>query len=210
MAPPAFYPGGANLNSSECRMMVPPAETTLLLIWAGFFAWWWITALRNRTPFKRVPSRFGYLTTMAVPAAVGLAAFALLAPDLFLTRILPATPPLFIGGLAVMLTGLGFAIWARVHLGTNWSGRPAIRENHTITRTGPYAIVRHPIYTGLLAGILGTAIATGALPAFVAFLVMIVLFLIKIRMEEQFLLEEFREKYEQYRHEVAALVPWIV
>lgn len=191
-------------------MMHPPAELALLLIWAGFFAYWWITALLNRTPFKRVPSRFGFFTTMAVPAAIILVAVVLLAPDLATTRILPDTLPVFLAGLLVMLAGQGFAIWARVHLGTNWSGRPAIRENHTITRTGPYAMVRHPIYTGLLTGILGTAIATGALVAFVALLVMIVLFLIKIRMEEQFLLEEFGEEYEQYRREVRALVPWVL
>jgi len=190
--------------------MLPTAYLILAILWCAFFAYWWITALRNRTPYKRVPPRFGYLTTMAVPSTIILVAVILLAPDLASSRVLPDSLPIFLSGLLVMLAGLGFAIWARVHLGTNWSGTPAIREHHTITRTGPYAIVRHPIYTGLLTGILGTAIATGALLAFVAFFMMIVMFLIKIRMEEQFLLDEFGEAYEQYRREVRALVPWIV
>ena len=191
-------------------MSLAPVELLLLILWAGFFAYWWISALRNRTPFKRVPTRFGFLTTMAFPAAVILIAFTLFAPDLTTARVLPDSLPVVSAGLLVIFAGLGFAIWARVHLGTNWSGRPAIRENHTITRTGPYAIVRHPIYTGLLTGILGTAIATGALLAFVSLAVMIVLFLIKIRMEEQFLLGEFGVEYERYRADVKALVPWVL
>jgi protein-S-isoprenylcysteine O-methyltransferase Ste14 len=185
-------------------------DLLILLLWAGFFAYWWISALRNRTPLKRVPSRFGFLTTMAVPAGVILAAFALVAPDLYTARVLPDLLPVVIAGLLVLLIGIGFAVWARVHLGTNWSSRPAIHENHTITRTGPYAIVRHPIYTGILTGILGTAIATGALLAFVSLVAMFVLFLIKIRMEEQFLLDEFGEEYGRYRGEVKALVPYVL
>ena len=191
-------------------MPLPLIDLLILILWAGFFAYWWISALRNRTPFKRVPSRFGFLTTMAFPAAVILIAFALVVPDLSTVRVLPDTLPIVIPGLLVLLAGLGFAVRARVHLGTNWSGRPAIHENHTITRTGPYAIVRHPIYTGLLTGILGTAIATGALLAFVSLFVMLVLFLIKIRMEEQFMVEEFGEEYERYRGEVKALIPYVI
>jgi protein-S-isoprenylcysteine O-methyltransferase Ste14 len=191
-------------------MTIPPVDMLILLLWAGFFAYWWTTALRNRTPFKRVPSRFGFLTTMAVPAGVVLVAFGLVAPDLYTVRVLPDLLPLVIAGLLVLILGIAFAIRARVHLGTNWSSRPAIHENHTITRTGPYAIVRHPIYTGILTGMLGTAIATGALLAFVSLLVIFVLFIIKIRMEEQFLLDEFGEEYERYRSEVKALVPYVL
>jgi protein-S-isoprenylcysteine O-methyltransferase Ste14 len=191
-------------------MSLPSADILLILLWAGFFAYWWTTALLNRTPLKRVPSRFGFLTGMAIPAAIILIAAGLVAPDLYTARVLPDLLPFVIAGLLVMIAGLAFAIWARLHLGKNWSARPAIREHHTITRTGPYAIVRHPIYTGIFTGILGTAIATGALLAFVSLFAIFVLFLIKIRMEEQFLVEEFGEEYERYRREVKALVPWVV
>lgn len=190
--------------------MLPPAYLALLLIWCGFFAYWWISALRNRSPKKRVPSRFGFLTTMAVPAGVFLVAISVLAPWLYDVRVLPDTLPLLIAGLAITLAGIGFAIWARVHLGANWSSRPAIRENHTLTRTGPYALVRHPIYTGILTGLLGTAIATGAFIAFLVLAVIFVLFLVKIRMEERFLQEEFGDAYERYRNEVKALVPYVL
>ena len=191
-------------------MTFPPVELILIFLWGGFFAYWWLSALRNRTPLKRQTSRFGFLTTMGLPAGVIFLAAGLTAPWLYATRVLPDLLPVVIAGLLVVILGICFAVWARVHLGSNWSSRPAIHENHTITRTGPYAIVRHPIYTGILTGILGTAIATGALLAFISLLVILVLFLIKILMEEQFLKEEFGEDYERYRHEVKALIPYVL
>lgn len=191
-------------------MTLPPVVLLLVLLWGGFLACWWIPALRNRASLKRVPSRFGFLTTPVVPAGILLVAIGVLAPDLYSVRVLPDLLPVVIVGLLVAVLGMGFALWARLHLGKNWSSRPAIRENHTITRTGPYAIVRHPIYTGILTAILGTAIATGSLLACVCLLVIGVLFLVKIRMEEQFLLEEFGEEYERYRMDVKALVPYVL
>jgi protein-S-isoprenylcysteine O-methyltransferase Ste14 len=191
-------------------MHLPPIDLLVVILWAGFFAYWWITALLNRTPVKRQTSRFGFLMGMAIPAALVLAIAVLVAPDLATARVLPDTLPVAIAGLIILLAGLAIAVWARLHLGKNWSARPAIREHHTITRTGPYAIVRHPIYTGLLTGILGTAIATGGFLAFVALAAVFVMFLVKIRMEETFLVEEFGEEYERYRREVKALVPWVV
>ncbi|MFA4860618.1 isoprenylcysteine carboxylmethyltransferase family protein [Methanoregula sp.] len=191
-------------------MLLHPVEIILILLWGGFVAYWWTTSLRNRTPLKRVPSRFGFLTSMGFPAGVVLLAVVLVAPWFYESRLLPDLFPVDIFGLLLVIFGICFAIWARVHLGHNWSSRPAIHNNHTITRTGPYSIVRHPIYTGILTGILGTAIATGATLAFICLLVFLVLFLLKIRMEEQFLVEEFGEDYERYRGNVKAIVPFVL
>jgi protein-S-isoprenylcysteine O-methyltransferase Ste14 len=188
-------------------MILQPVEIILILLWGSFFAYWWISALRNRTPLKRVPSRFGFLTTMGVPVGVLVLAASLVAPWIFASRLIPDFLPFVISGLLLVALGIGFAIWARMRLGRNWSSLPAIHENHTITRTGPYALVRHPIYTGILTGILGTGIATGATLVFFCLLAVFVMFLIKIRREEQFLTEEFGEEYERYRHEVKAIHP---
>lgn len=57
------------------------------------------------------------------------------------------------------------AVWARVHLGRNWSGIVTVKEDHELIRTGPYGYVRHPIYTGLITGLIGT----GEVPALVPF-----------------------------------------
>ena len=190
--------------------MLPYIPATLILLWGGFFAYWWITALGNRSPVKRTVGRFGFLTTMALPAGLIIVAAGIFIPSLYTITVLPDSLPVAILGLVIVIAGIAFAILARVHLGRNWSSQPAIRENHTITRTGPYSIVRHPIYTGILTGILGTAIATGAMIAFVSLFVILVLFLIKIRIEEQFLLEEFGSGYEQYKRDVKAIVPFVL
>jgi protein-S-isoprenylcysteine O-methyltransferase Ste14 len=185
-------------------------ELVFIALWAVFFAYWILSAVRDRSPFKRQSSRFACFTCMVVPIAVVLAVTILLAPWLMEARVLPGTLPFALAGLAVTCAGLGFAVMARVHLGKNWSGRPVIRENHTIIRTGPYTLVRHPIYTGLLTAVLGTSIATGSFLSFFITFVLFVAFIIKIRMEEQFLLEEFGEEYARYRREVKALIPFVV
>ena len=185
-------------------------DIALVIIWGVFFAYWWISAILNRTPFKRQSSRFSFFTCMGVPVAAILLAISLLTPDLFWIRILPAALPLAIAGLLVTVAGLGIAVWARQHLGKNWSGRPAIRQDHTIVRTGPYSMVRHPIYTGLLCGLAGTAIATGLLITFSVTLVLLAVFIVKFRIEERFLLDEFGEDYARYMREVKALIPFVI
>lgn len=187
-----------------------PILLILCILWVAFFVYWWIPVLRERTPKKRVSSHGSFLSCMIVPIAAVMIGAGLLAPWLLDTLVLPETLPVFLAGLLVTLSGLGFAIRARRHLGLNWSARPAIRENHTLTRTGPYAIVRHPIYTGLLTGVLGTAIATGSLLAFFCLAIMLPALLWKIRIEETFLKEEFGEEYERYRQQVKALIPYVV
>lgn len=113
-------------------------------------------------------------------------------------------------GTIITFLGLGFTVWARVHLGKNWSSMPAIKVGHELIRSGPYNIVRHPIYSGLLFGLAGTAIIIGELLAVVAFFLILFIFLWKIWTEEKYLLLEFGEVYAQYKREVPALIPFLV
>ena len=115
-----------------------------------------------------------------------------------------------VAGLLITIAGLAFAIWARVHLGKNWSGMPTIREEHTIIRTGPYRFVRHPIYSGLILALTGTAIGIGYFIIFCCVILIFGLFVIKFRMEEKFLLEEFGEEYVRYKRDVKALIPFLI
>jgi protein-S-isoprenylcysteine O-methyltransferase Ste14 len=112
-------------------------------------------------------------------------------------------------GLILTLLGVGFAVWARVYLGKNWSSMPAIKVDHKLIRTGPYSLVRHPIYTGILFGIAGTAIIIGEPVVLIAFLLILVISLWKIQMEEKYLQEEFGEDYTRYKKEVPALIPFV-
>ena len=113
--------------------------------------------------------------------------------------------------LLALLTipGFLFTWWARLHLGRLWSGWVARKEGHTIVDTGPYAIVRHPIYTGLLAAILCTAVAQATLPALAGFALIALGLWLKARLEEQFLRQELGpEAYDSYRRRVPMLLPF--
>jgi protein-S-isoprenylcysteine O-methyltransferase Ste14 len=112
-------------------------------------------------------------------------------------------------GLGITALGLLFSVWARVHLGRYWSGLITLKEGHRLIRSGPYALVRHPIYTGFLLGALGSALSNGSADAFAGFLVMLLAYLLKISREEAVLRREFGEEYERFRAEVKALVPYL-
>ena len=109
-----------------------------------------------------------------------------------------------------MVVGLLFAVWARVYLGGNWSSEVTIKQDHELITTGPYALVRHPIYTGILGGMLGTAIALSEVRGFIAFALIFLMFWFKLRMEEQWMRSQFGETYANYARKTAALVPYLL
>jgi|SRR5271157_2450125 len=110
-------------------------------------------------------------------------------------------------GAVVSVLGLGFAIWARAYLGSNWSSSVTIKQDHELITGGPYGLVRHPIYTGLLTGFLGTAIAIAQVRSLVAFAFFFAMLWFKLRLEERWMRLQFGEVYEQYAQRVPALVP---
>jgi len=179
------------------------------LVWIVFYAYWLISAWQTRSPVKRRQSRLSYLLYGVVWVALWIIVMNLFLPGLLAERIVPDSIGFTIAGLLITVAGLAFAVWARVHLGTNWSGMPTIRKQHTLTRTGPYRYVRHPIYSGIILGLFGTAIGLGYGIVFSCVILIFFLFVIKFRMEEKFLEEEFGEEYALYRREVKALIPYV-
>jgi protein-S-isoprenylcysteine O-methyltransferase Ste14 len=106
------------------------------------------------------------------------------------------------------LVGLGFTWWARIHLGTLWSGTVTRKAHHKVIKTGPYAIVRHPIYTGISLALIATVLLRPGPLGLIGVALIIVSFVIKYRLEEHFLMEELGPEYKAYRKTVAALVPF--
>jgi protein-S-isoprenylcysteine O-methyltransferase Ste14 len=125
-------------------------------------------------------------------------------------RVIPRSMLLGYLGLALTWGGIAFAIWARFYIGRNWSGRVTIKKDHELIRSGPYAIVRHPIYAGLLAALAGTTIAIGEIRAILALAIIAVGLHFKARLEERFMREQFGEQYTRYEHEVKSLIPWVL
>ena len=113
-------------------------------------------------------------------------------------------------GLAVEAVGLFLTIWSRRHLGRNWSGEITIKVDHQLIRSGPYRILRHPIYTGLLTMYAGIAVITGERLAIVGFAMAAFAYWRKIRLEEANLKAAFSAEYESYRRETWALVPGLL
>lgn len=110
-------------------------------------------------------------------------------------------------GLAVLVGSTVFTLWARFSLGTMWSNAPTVKDDHQLRTRGPYAVTRHPIYTGLLGMLLGATLLSGIGQWIVLFPVGLIVFEVKIRMEEHLMLATFPEEYPRYRRQVPQLVP---
>jgi protein-S-isoprenylcysteine O-methyltransferase Ste14 len=174
-------------------------------LWLLWVAGWTLSAFATKRTV-RVESPASRLSHW-VPLVLGVALLEFRPPWLG-GRIYTQTIWSFWIGAALVAVGLGFAVWARVHLAGNWSGSVTLKQDHSLTRTGPYRLVRHPIYTGILTAIIGSAVAEGEWRGVVAFVLITLAFLRKITIEERFLTTQFGDAYARYRAEVPALVPW--
>ena len=176
---------------------IEPYREAILALWLAWLLYWIVSALNAKATRRRESS--GSRISYFLPLLVG--AWLIGAPRLQLgwlsAPLLPSVPVRW--QLAVMLValGLGFAVWARVHLGRNWSGSVTLKESHELIRSGPYAYVRHPIYTGLLLAFLGTAVACGEARALLGLAVILVSFGRKLRIEERLMREVFPRDYER-------------
>jgi protein-S-isoprenylcysteine O-methyltransferase Ste14 len=172
------------------------ASGAMWLAWGAYWLWASRRALENARA-EGAAHRWLHL-------APTLAAFALIYYDA------PAAGPAWEwGGAALAAAGLGFSVWARVHLGSYWSALIAVKDRHQLIRTGPYALVRHPIYTGMLLALLGGAVSHGAPRAFLGVALALVTYSWKLRKEEAVLAPQLGEEYARYRREVKALVPFL-
>lgn len=130
-------------------------------------------------------------------------------PGFLSWRIIPETSVVQLIGVVVTLAGLLFALWARFFLGGNWSAAITVKQDHQLIRSGPYAIVRHPIYSGFLLGLLGTAVAFGRPRDFIGVVLAAIGWRLKSLVEERFMTDQFGDEYTDYKRRVKALVPFI-
>jgi protein-S-isoprenylcysteine O-methyltransferase Ste14 len=179
------------------------------LLWGAWAVYWLVSALGNKPTVRResLVARLAYVLPLIVGAVLIGAHRAPWAGWLGM-RLWPHSPTPSRTGLALVVVGLVFAVWARVHLGRNWSGIVTVKEGHELIRTGPYALVRHPIYTGLITAVLGSAIISATVRAAVGLAIIAISLTVKSRIEERFMRETFADQYLRYREEVPALVPF--
>ena len=125
-------------------------------------------------------------------------------------RVIPHVEALAWTGIVLCVAGLAFCIWARFTLGRNWSGVVTLKGGHELIVHGPYALVRHPIYTGLLTMFVATVIVLGHLAGIVAAPFVFLGIWVKLRHEENLMLEQFPKEYAAYQQRVKRIIPFIL
>ena len=189
-------------------VIVHPSEA-FKVIWIGWVVSWIAASLWSGRTEKRAATRETWIYRIVIFAGA-----ILIAP--WTAQVLGERPAWQVGYygayafIGVMLTGLALTWWARIHLGGLWSSAITRKEKHRLVETGPYAFVRHPIYTGLIIALLATT-AIEATPMALLGAVLIAIGLwVKARAEERFLLAELGpDAYEFYRRRVPMLIPFV-
>jgi protein-S-isoprenylcysteine O-methyltransferase Ste14 len=113
-------------------------------------------------------------------------------------------------GGVLCIIGLAFTVWARATLGGNWSGAVTLKECHELIDRGPYRLMRHPIYTGLMTMFVATVIALGHLAGIIGALLFFVSFWIKLGDEEKLMLKHFRDQYAAYQQRVKRIISFVL
>jgi protein-S-isoprenylcysteine O-methyltransferase Ste14 len=178
--------------------------------WLVFVAIWVIAALSTkRTVYRESRAqRLRYWVLLVIACVLQLYGRRL--PYPLSMRVLPHVALNAWAAAVLCITGLAFAIWARVTLGRNWSGVVTLKEGHELVERGPYRFVRHPIYTGIITMFFATALAQEHLSGFVGTLLMFVSFWIKLRDEEKLMLQQFPERYADYRRRAKCIIPFVL
>lgn len=127
--------------------------------------------------------------------------------NLLWQRFVPHTTFVYAVGLGLCIGGTTLAIWSRYLLGRNWSATVQLKQEHELVGSGPYRLVRHPLYTGLLVLFVGSAIMIGDLRGLLAVIIMFTSLWFKLRLEERWLLQHFGDKYSAYQRRTKMLLP---
>ena len=178
--------------------------------WIIFVVVWLLGAISTKRTIYRESSaeRARYWLALVIGYFLVIKSSSL--PSPFDRLVVPHTTSSAWIGAFLSVSGLVFAIWARVIIGRNWSGVVTLKEGHELIERGPYRIVRHPIYTGILAMFAGTAIAMGYFGGFLGWSLVFVSFWLKLKREEDLMLKHFPDKYAAYQNRVKRVIPFLV
>jgi protein-S-isoprenylcysteine O-methyltransferase Ste14 len=185
-------------------------ESFFPVVWIAFLLYWQIKATDTKTTQRLEHAASRILRVLTFLIVIVLLSTTRIPLRWLYLQLWPVGLWPFWLGAAVTIAGLLFAVWAREHLGRNWSRSVTIKQGHELITTGPYAVVRHPIYTGILTGFLGMAIAISQVRGFIVFVLIFLVFWVKLRMEEEWMRSQFGERYATYARQTAALVPYLL
>ena len=176
-------------------------------VWA-VFGLYWIAVARGGKATQTGESPFYRIMRLAILVITFTLLFWNRTPfGPLARRFVPQLPAIAYGGFVAMLAGLAIAVWARVHLGQYWSDKVVLRVDHELVLTGPYAYMRHPIYSGVLLGVAGTALVLGEWRGLLAFFLLLTNYSIKAQREERILSARFGQEFYDHEQRAGFLFP---
>ena len=186
------------------------AINTIRVCWIIFLAVWLLAAISTKRSVYRESraQRLRYSILLIAGYFVLIRGHRL--PYPLSARVIPDIEIIAWVGIVLCVGGLSFCIWARVTLGRNWSGAVTLKEGHELIERGPYRLVRHPIYTGLIAMFLATAMVLGHVAGIAGLVLVFVSFWIKLRDEEKVMLKQFPDQYAAYQQRVKRIIPFVL
>ncbi len=178
--------------------------------WGVFIAVWLLAAISTKRTVYRESRAQRLCYTVPIVLGCWLLFRGSRSPYPFNLRIIPHSDALLLAAAILCISGVSFCVWARAVLGRNWSGTVTLKADHELIVRGPYRLVRHPIYTGLLAMAFATAIQRGHLGGIFGLTLIAVSFWIKSAHEEAVMLKQFPDQYPAYRARVKRIIPFIL
>lgn len=184
----------------------------LKILYALIIIYWSVSAIFA----KRVQSQEPFLKRFVFYWLPIILALVLLGPgkwygdSILREKFIDHTNTAGLLGLSLCILGACIALWSRILLGRNWSLAVQQKEDHELIKSGPYKLVRHPIYSGLLLFFSGHALIVGDYRAILAVVIVFISFWLKLRKEEQVLTQAFGERYHLYRQKTKALIPYLL
>jgi protein-S-isoprenylcysteine O-methyltransferase Ste14 len=177
------------------------------LPWVMFLIYWIIGAFKTRAT-RSQESSISRINILLIEIAGYLLIFNSAFGVGFLGKlVLPRTALLAVAGVAMTWSGIALAIWARYHLAEYWSARITIKEDHQLIRTGPYRRLRHPIYSGLILAVVGSALVIDHWRCVLGVCLVVAGYAIKARKEEAMLGEQFGDAFGEHRKHTGFLFP---
>ena len=177
-------------------------ELVFALGWAVFWLYWIVAAVSTKRGHRR------WSREVRIRGVIIVLAILLVRLGAFHGSALHTNPWRAGVGLVLFGLGIGFAVWARLHIGRNWGTPMTQKEEPELVTSGPYHLVRHPIYSGILVAGVGTAVALSWL-WLAAFLLAGVYFIYAATVEERYLTEQFPDEYPAFNRSTKMLVPYV-
>jgi protein-S-isoprenylcysteine O-methyltransferase Ste14 len=197
------FANGGELRRRDGRGMHRGVDIVFLVGWIAFWGYWLVASTGVKPGSHRWASFAGFRV------GIILIVLLLLRLGVLKGQRSAATDPLLWGiGLAAFVLGLALAVWARVYLAGNWGMPMTQKADPELVTTGPYRRVRHPIYSGIILAMIGTAIAV-SLYWLVAVVVIGAYFIYSAVMEERYMTERLPDSYPGYQRSSKMLIPFI-